>query len=259
LLTPAWPGEPPPGVGAAMSTRAGGVSGAPWQALNLGVAVGDDAEAVATNRRRFAAALGARPVWLRQVHGVAVLRLDAGTPQHPAEPADAAWTTEPGIACTVQVADCLPVLLAARDGRAVAAAHAGWRSLAAGVLEATVAAMQRGAGLAPGDLMAWLGPCIGPAAFEVGADVLQGFGRQASPGDQPAFRWAPRADGSPRWRADLPRLARERLQAAGVSAVAVQGACTVSEASSFFSFRRDGVTGRMAAAVWRRGGSSRIG
>jgi polyphenol oxidase len=235
-----------------MSTREGGVSVAPWQALNLGVAVGDDAEAVAVNRRRFAQALGARPVWLRQVHGTAVLRLQADTPEHPAEPADAAWTTEPGIACTVQVADCLPVLLATRDGRAVAAAHAGWRGLAAGVLEATVTALRLGAQVEPGELLAWLGPCIGPAAFEVGAEVLPAFGRPALPADQPAFRWAPRPDGSPRWRADLPALARERLVSAGVTTVAVSGRCTMAEASGFFSFRRDGVTGRMAAAVWRR-------
>jgi hypothetical protein len=190
LIEPAWPDGPPPGVAAAMSTRQGGVSAAPWASLNLGVAVGDDASAVATNRARFARALGARPVWLRQVHGTQVLRLDAGTPEHPPEPADAAWTTEPGIACTVQVADCLPVLLAARDGRAVAAAHAGWRGLAGGVLEATVAALRDGAGIEPGDLQAWLGPCIGPAAFEVGADVLTGFGRAPT---------APRA-GGPTWR-----------------------------------------------------------
>ena len=120
-----------------MSTREGGVSAAPWQSLNLGVAVGDAAAAVAENRARFAAALGARPVWLRQVHGVNVLRLDvrqAGEPNMPDEPADAAWTDEPGVACAVQVADCLPVLFAARNGCAVAAAHAGWRGLSAGVL-----------------------------------------------------------------------------------------------------------------------------
>lgn len=250
LITPAWPGGSPPGVGAAMSTRAGGTSAAPWHSLNLGVAVGDDPAAVAANRARFAAALGARPVWLRQVHGTQVLRLEADTPEHPPEPADAAWTTEPGIACTVQVADCLPVLLASRDGRAVAAAHAGWRGLAAGVLEATVAALREGAGA--GDWVAWLGPCIGPSAFEVGAEVLPAFGREAVPRDQPAFRWAPRLDGSPRWRADLVALARERLAAAGVQAVAAHGGCTVADASGFFSFRRDGVTGRLAAAVWRR-------
>jgi YfiH family protein len=252
LIAPAWPARSPPGVGAAMSTRAGGVSAAPWHALNLGVAVGDEPEAVATNRARFAAALAARPVWLRQVHGTRVLRLDAATPDHPAEPADAAWTTEPGIACTVQVADCLPVLLAARDGRAVAAAHAGWRGLAAGVLEATVEALRDGAGAA--DLVAWLGPCIGPAAFEVGAEVLPAFGHEAVARDQPAFRWAPRPDGSPRWRADLVALARERLTSAGVHAVAAHGGCTVADASGFFSFRRDGVTGRLAAAVWLRRG-----
>ncbi len=253
LIVPSWPGGAPAGIGAAMSTRAGGASRPPWQALNLGVAVGDDAAAVTENRRRFARALGARPVWLRQVHGTQVLRLAADTPAMPDEPADAAWTTEPGIACTVQVADCLPVLLAARDGRAVAAAHAGWRGLAAGVLEATVAALRDGAGVAPGALQAWLGPCIGPAAFEVGAEVLAGFGRSAEPVDQPGFRWSPRADGSARWRADLAALARERLAAVGVAAVATHGGCTVGDASDFFSFRRDGVTGRMAAAVWRRG------
>lgn len=252
LIEPDWPGARPPGVGAAMSTRQGGVSVAPWQSLNLGVAVGDDAEAVAINRGRLARALGARPVWLRQVHGARVLRLDAGTPEQPSEPADAAWTTETGIACTVQVADCLPVLLAASDGRAVAAAHAGWRGLAGGVLEATVAALGEGAGVEPAELRAWLGPCIGPTEFEVGPDVLAGFGRQPLAADQPAFRWAPRANGDARWRADLPRLAHERLLALGVSAVSVHGRCTVAAASDFFSFRRDGLTGRMAAAVWRR-------
>lgn len=238
-----------------MSTRQGGVSAEPWQSLNLGVAVGDEPAAVAQNRARFAAALGARPVWLRQVHGTQVLRLQADTPEHPAEPADAAWTTEPGIACTVQVADCLPVLLADPEGRAVAAAHAGWRGLAAGVLEATVAALHAGAGIRPDRLIAWLGPCIGPEAFEVGAEVLPAFGRVAHAHDQPAFRWAPRADASPRWRADLVALARERLLALGVTAIVADGACTVSDRSRFFSFRRDGRTGRLAAAIWRQRGA----
>lgn len=235
-----------------MSTREAGLGRPPWHSFNLGVAVGDDPAVVARHRAAFAAVLGARPVWLRQVHGVAALRLDHTTPEHPPEPADAAWTTEPGIACTVQVADCLPVLLATRDGRAVAAAHAGWRGLSAGVIEATLAAMAQGAGVAAGEVVAWLGPCIGREAFEVGAEVLPAFGREARPADQPGFRWAPRPDGSPRWRADLGLLAEERLRAAGVPAVALHGSCTVSDASRFFSFRRDGVTGRMAAAVWRR-------
>ncbi len=236
-----------------MSTRLGGVSAAPWHSFNLGVAVGDEPQAVASNRAGFEAALGARPVWLRQVHGTAVRRLDRTTPEHPSEPADAAWTTEPGIACTVQAADCLPVLLATRDGRAVAAAHAGWRGLSAGVIEATLAAMAQGAGVKPAEIVAWLGPCIGREAFEVGAEVLPAFGREAHAADQPGFCWAPRSDGSPRWRADLLLLAEERLRAAGVPAVAAHGGCTVSDASRFFSFRRDGITGRMAAAIWRRG------
>ena len=247
FLRPDWPA--PPGVMALMSTREGGVSVAPWQSLNLGVAVGDDALAVAENRARFAAALGARPIWLRQVHGIHVLRLQAGQPEVPAEPADAAWTSEPGIACTVQVADCLPVLFAARNGRAVAAAHAGWRGLAAGVLEATLRALQQDAGVAPADVMAWLGPCIGPRQFEVGADVLQAF---ADPADAASFTRRNRPDGSDRWLANLQQLAQRRLAAAGVGLVSTQPACTVEDASRFFSFRRDGVSGRLAAAICLR-------
>jgi YfiH family protein len=249
LLRPAW--AAPPGVGAAMSLREGGVSEGLYASLNLGVAVGDDAETVVENRARFAAALGAQPVWLRQVHGVQVLRLRSGT-DGADTPADAAWTDERGLACTVQVADCLPVLFTLDDGRAVAAAHAGWRGLAAGVLEATVQALCAGAGASAGDIVAWLGPCIGPRRFEVGADVLQACGALASPATAACFDYRPRPDGSPRWLADLPRLARQRLQGAGVELVSEAGACTVEDASSFFSFRRDGVTGRHAAAI-RRG------
>ncbi len=250
LLRPDWP--TPPGVGAAMSLRDGGVSSGPWRSLNLGVAVGDEPLAVAENRARWAAALAARPIWLRQVHGVNVLRLSGAAPADTDEPADAVWTTEPGLACNVQVADCLPVLFAARDGRAVAAAHAGWRGLAAGVLEATLRSLQHGAGVAPGDVVAWLGPCIGPRQFEVGADVLQGFGQSAAAPDPAAFVYSPRPDGAPRWRANLQHLARQRLAAAGVAHISQDPACTVEDESRFFSFRRDGVTGRLAAAVWRR-------
>ncbi|WP_201494623.1 peptidoglycan editing factor PgeF [Rubrivivax sp. A210] len=234
-----------------MSTRAGGVSAGPWASLNLGAHCGDDAAAVAENRARFAAAIAARPVWLQQVHGCRVLELTPASAAQDLPPADAAWTTTPGLACTVQVADCLPVLLAARDGRAVAAAHAGWRGLAGGVLEATVAALCRGAGLQPGDLLAWLGPCIGPRQFEVGAEVLQAFGDDPAAPDRRRFMPRSRPDDSPRWLADLPGLARESLQAAGVEAVSGEGRCTVEEASAFFSFRRDGATGRLAAAIWR--------
>ncbi len=261
LLRPDWPA--PPGVVAAMSTREGGLSAMPWDSLNLGVAVGDDAVAVAENRARFAAALGARPIWLRQVHGTHVLRLRAGQAdqqQEPAEPADAAWTDEPGIACTVQVADCMPVLFAARSGRAVAAAHAGWRGLSAGVLEATLRALQQGADVAPGDVVAWLGPCIGPRQFEVGGDVFQAFtdpvtdpfNSFANPVDADSFVLRSRPDGSARWLANLQRLAQRRLATAGVGAVSVLAACTVEEVSRFFSFRRDGITGRMAAAICLR-------
>jgi len=235
-------------VGALMSTRVGGVSAGAWASLNLGVAVGDDPAAVIENRRRFARALGVQPVYLRQVHRIAVLRLRTGDGGGvAAEPADAAITTESGIACTVQVADCLPVLFAAPEGRGVGAAHAGWRGLTAGVLDATVASLSEAAACAPADLQAWLGPCIGPRQFEVGADVVGAFDGGA--------RFVPRAraDGQARWLADLPGLARDRLQALGVVRVSGGIWCTVEDRSRFFSYRRDGVTGRMAAAVWLRG------
>lgn len=235
-----------------MSQREGGVSVGPFASLNLGVAVGDEPAAVAQNRARFSASLGAQPVWLRQVHGVTVLRLQAGGDTTPGEPADAAWTADTGVACTVQVADCLPVLFTLRDGSAVAAAHAGWRGLAAGVLDATVRALCEGRGAVPSDVLAWLGPCIGPREFEVGADVLQAFGEDPAAPDARRFVYRARPDGAARWRANLPLLAAERLAAAGVQHITSAGACTVEDASSFFSFRRDGVTGRMAAAVWRR-------
>ncbi len=243
-----------------MTTRVGGVSVAPFDSLNLQpkAPLGADQDApaaVAENQHRFAAALGAQPVWMNQVHGAAVRRLTRADLDADGTfaTADAAITTEPGIACAVLVADCLPVLLCSADGAVVGAAHAGWRGLAAGVLEASLAAMRLAGGDAAGEIMAWLGPCIGPAAFEVGADVLQAFG--ASP-DEPGlrFNFSPRPDGSPRWRADLAGLARDRLHAAGITRVSGGGECTVSDPSRFFSFRRDGRTGRMAAAIAVRAG-----
>ena len=183
---------------------------------------------------------------MSQVHGARVLRLPADAGSGTLE-ADAAISTEPGIACTVMVADCLPVLFAAPAGRGVGAAHAGWRGLAGGVLEATVAALCEAAACSAQDLRAWLGPCIGPRQFEVGADVV------AALGGGPCFVERPRPDGAMRWLADLPGLARERLRAAGVTEVSGGEWCTVEDASRFFSFRRDGVSGRMAAAVWLRG------
>ena len=243
----AW--TPPTGVGAWMSLRAGGVSAAPFDSFNVGERVGDCPRAVAVNRARVESLLAARPVWLEQVHGSAVVRLSArdAAGAGPAPRADASWTDEPGVACVIQVADCLPLLLAGRDGRAVAAAHVGWRGLAAGVVEAALTALCRGASLAPAELVAWLGPSIGPRRFEVGADV-----RAALPDLQAHFSARPRADGPPRWLADLPSMVRARLAAAGVVDVAGGHWCTVEDSVRFFSFRRDGTTGRMAAAIWRR-------
>jgi polyphenol oxidase len=244
LIVPDWPA--PAQVGALMSTRQGGVSSGPLASLNLSRSVGDNPAAVAQNRERFVAALGVPAVWLHLVHGATVLHVTSAHASAPLPPADAAWTSERGLACVVTAADCLPVLFALRDGSAVAAAHAGWRGLAGGVLQATVQALCVGTGAAPGDVVAWLGPCIGPRQFEVGADVLQALGS-----DEHCTR-RPRPDGSARWLADLPALARSRLLAAGLQQITGGQACTFEDASRFFSFRREGVTGRMAAAVWRR-------
>ena len=232
------------GVGAVMTTRAGGVSAAPFDTFNLRDGLGDTAAAVAANHAALALAVGRTPVFLNQVHGTRVVRLTQADamPGALVHQADASVTTEPGLACAVQVADCLPVLFAAPGVRGVGAAHAGWRGLAAGVLEATVHALCEAAGCAPHELHVWLGACIGPQRFEVGADVRSAFGAAAS------ARFVQHAAG--KWLADLPGLARDRLQAAGVRAVSGGGWCTASDASRFFSYRRDGVTGRMAALVW---------
>ena len=241
-LVPDWQA---PGVGALMTTRAGGVSAAPFDSLNLRAAVGDDAVVVAHNQRLVAQAIGATPVYLNQVHGREVVRLTAADarPGAAIHTADASITTEPGIACAAQVADCLPVLFAAPGARAVGAAHAGWRGLALGVLEATLHRVCEAAGCEPREVQAWLGACIGPTRFEVGPDVLAAF--EAMPG---SARFRPHGPG--KWLADLPGLARDRLRAAGVLDVSGGSWCTVSAPSRFFSFRRDRVTGRMAALVW---------
>jgi hypothetical protein len=247
-LTPQWPADAR--VGARVTTRAGGVSSPPWDSMNLGMGSGDALDAVQANRERFAAAIGATPVFLRQVHGERVVGLDANSARAGVEAADASWTREPGVACAVLVSDCLPVLFAAPQARAVAAAHAGWRGLSAGVLERCAHAVCGGASCEPHELVAWLGPCIGPEAFEVGADVLAAFGVEPGRAGGERFRYRPRPDGDPRWRADLAGLARDRLAALGVERVSGGAWCTVQDRSRFFSFRRDGVTGRMAAAVW---------
>jgi len=241
-LVPDWQA---PGVGALMTTRAGGVSAAPFDRLNLRAAVGDDAAAVARNQRLVAQAIGATPVYLNQVHGREVVRLTAADARLDAaiHTADASITTEPGIACAAQVADCLPVLFAAPGARAVGAAHAGWRGLALGVLEATLHRVCEAAGCEPHEVRAWLGACIGPTRFEVGPDVLAAF--EAVPGST-YFR----PHGPGKWLADLPGLARDRLRTAGVLDVSGGRWCTVSAPSQFFSFRRDRITGRMAALIW---------
>jgi polyphenol oxidase len=235
-------------LGALMTTRRGGCSGPPWESLNLGDHVGDDAEAVARNRAAFARVIGATPVFLRQVHGTRVVRLHradtlAGAARHEA---DASLTSEPNIACCVLVADCLPLLLAAPAGAAVAAVHAGWRGLAAGVVEAALAELCAAAGCEPAEIAVWLGAGIGAGRFEVGADVLDAFGASGAA----RFAAAPPRAGVPKWHADLAGLARDRLAACGVRDASGGDRCTASDASAFFSFRRDGVTGRMAAAVW---------
>jgi YfiH family protein len=244
------PSNWPQATGALMTTRVGGVSVAPYDSLNLKAQTTDplDQIAVAENRRRFATTLGATPVFLDQVHGVRVVRLTAAHtgPDALTERADASITTVPGIACTVLVADCLPVLFATRDGRAVGAAHAGWRGLAGGVLEATVDAIRAAVPVAAADIVAWLGAAIGPQQFEVGADVLEAF----HDAEQRHFVPAPARDGAPKWGADLAGLAEGRLRRLGLTEVDGCGLCTVSDASRFFSYRRDRVTGRLAAAAW---------
>lgn len=243
----------PEQVGALMSTRAGGVSLGLYDSMNLGGYVGDDPVAVRANRQVLAEATQAQPVFLRQVHGTRVVELQPDVIGTEPE-ADACFTTQRGLACTIQVADCLPVLFAAPGGVAVGAAHAGWRGLAGGVLEATIEAVCRAAACEARALSAWMGPCIGPDDFEVGADVLAAFGVDAGSetGALAACfrRGALGADGRPRWLADLQGLARARLGRAGVVQVAAFAGHTFE--SRFFSFRRDGVTGRLVACIWIR-------
>jgi polyphenol oxidase len=240
FLFPDWPAAP--NVHAAFSLRAGGASAAPFDSLNLGAHVGDDPVRVHDNRQAIGAALAlpAPPLWLRQVHGTAVCDADQGTADRDAG-FDGVVVRRPGTVAVVQVADCLPVLFAGTDGQAVAAAHAGWRGLAAGVLEATLARLARPAG----DVMAWLGPAIGVAHFEVGAEVRDAFLRDDA-GAAEAFAGNARG----RWQCDLAQLARRRLQALGVRQVYGGRWCTFAEPARFFSYRRDGRCGRMGAFIW---------
>lgn len=245
-LTPDWE---LPQVQAFMTTRAGGVSAGQLASMNVGRAVQDEPQAVARNRARVCEALGAPAVFLHQVHGVEVLRLtpEMALPEAVTLPADAAVSSRRDVAVAIMAADCLPVLFAAP--RAVGGAHAGWRGLAAGVLERTVQVLCEEGGCAPGEIRAWLGACIGPQAFEVGEDVLRAFGADPARPDPQLFVYRPNAQGEPRWRANLAELARRRLHALGLSAISGGHWCTVSEPSRFFSFRRDPPSGRMVAAI----------
>jgi len=208
--------------------------------MNLGLHVGDESSAVQVNRARMHERLGARPVFLDQVHGTNTVQIHQDTPD--ACRADGAITRETDLACTVMVADCLPVLLTDRQGALVAAAHAGWRGLLAGVIEATI----RGMRVPDGRLLAWLGPAIGPSAFEVGDEVRSAF---LAADDAALSCFVPSPGG--RWLADLYGLARQRLAAAGVSQVSGGDCCTYADGGRFFSYRRDGVTGRMATLIWK--------
>jgi len=235
-IVPDWPA--PPNVRAVVTTRAGGASEGPYASLNLGDSVGDQPSAVARNRARLRTFLPADPLWLHQVHGTEVVDVETA---HPLARADGAVARTRAAVCAVLTADCLPVLLASRAGEAVGLAHAGWRGLAAGVIESTVARMA----VAPGAIVAWLGPGIGRHAYEVGPDVHDAFVAR-DPGAAEAFS-PTRAS---KYLADLCALAKRRLMAAGVKAVYGGGFCTYEDRARFFSHRRDRPTGRFASLVW---------
>jgi hypothetical protein len=240
VIEPRW--AAPARVKAWTTTRQGGVSLGPWRNLNLGAACGDNARAVAENRRRLAARLPAGPLWLSQVHGGRVIEHPGAVTDSPE--ADAVLTSRPGEVCAVLTADCLPVLLADLDGDQVATAHAGWRGLAAGVLENTVRAMSA----APERIAAWLGPAICQDHYEVGPEVRAAFVRQEA---DAAAAFLPHHD---RWLADLHMLARLKLERAGLTQVSSAGLCTACDPQRFFSHRRDAVTGRMASVIWIEAG-----
>ncbi|WP_313109653.1 purine nucleoside phosphorylase YfiH [Atlantibacter sp.] len=238
LIVPEWP--LPPGVAACSSTRIGGISSGPYASLNLGAHCGDNLDDVEENRRRlFAdARMPSAPVWLEQVHGEAVLRLR--DEPYASKRADASWSDTAGLVCAVMTADCLPVLFCNQAGSEVAAAHAGWRGLCGGVLEQTVAHFKD----RPENIMAWLGPAIGPQAFEVGNDVRDAFIAKDNSAER-AFRPV-----GEKYFADIYQLARQRLNNAGVTKIYGGDRCTFTEKRDFFSYRRDRITGRMASFIW---------
>ncbi len=241
FMRPHWPA--PAAVRACCTTRAGGTSRGAYASLNLATHVGDDPATVESNRAqvRIAVALGEEPRWVSQVHGSRVVHADGATPD---TEADAAWTATAGVPCTVLTADCLPILLCDDRGALVAAAHAGWRGLLDGVIAATVAAL-RAAGAR--ELLAWVGPGIGPTAYAVGGDMRERFVHL----DSANTAWFTEAGG--RWHADLPGLAVQQLQRAGVAHISRYAGCTFEEPARFYSYRRDGTTGRMASLIWLTG------
>jgi len=236
-IVPDWPA--PARVRAFVTTRAGGVSRGPYATMNLSASNGDDAIDVARNRARACEALPAMPIWMRQVHGTDVLDLDRWSGDRPT--ADAAVASLQGRVCNVLTADCLPLLLCDAEGDRVAVAHAGWRGLAAGVIEKAVAALQA----APDEVLAWMGPAIGPRAFEVGPEVREAF---VSRDARAESAFVPHVPG--KFMADLYALTRQRLEAAGVTRISGGGFCTYHETERFFSYRREKASGRMGAFVW---------
>lgn len=252
LLIPNWPASPQ--IGAFCTTRAGGVSKVPFDSLNLGRYVNDEPLAVSENRARVRALLPAEPVWLKQVHGTRVWDADLAPTEEVIE-ADAAVTTKSNTVLTVMAADCLPVLISSPDGEVIGVAHAGWRGLLGGVLENTVVAMQAKSGLGNAtQYLAWLGPAIGPKAFEVGEEVRSAFHdfgqNHGLPVPAEAFM---AVDGKPgKYWANLYQLARQRLQSKGLTHIDGGEFCTVRDQTDFFSHRRDGLSGRFAAFIWRR-------
>jgi len=235
-ITPNWPA--PPNVQAFVTTRDGGVSTGSYAGMNLGDHVGDDPQSVATNRARLRTFLPGEPVWLKQIHGTRVIRADE---ENDSLEADAAITTTPGVVLAIQTADCLPVLLCDREGAVVGAAHAGWRGLCSGIIENTIAAMNKPSNA----LLAYLGPAIGPNRFEVGPEVRAQFIDH----DANAAMFFKESE-SGKWLADLYGLAKQRLHVLGVAQVYGGDFCTVTEKDRFYSYRRDHDTGRMATVIW---------
>jgi YfiH family protein len=245
-IVPDW--DAAPGVGAILTSRNGGFSAGPFAGtqgggMNVRFDLGDDPVAVAANRARLLELLPTVPVWLHQVHGTNVVDAATVDPDGPEPNADASFSRQPGVVCAVQTADCMPILFCDRLASVVAVAHAGWRGLAQGVIERTIEALD----IAPRDVCVFLGPAIGPRAFEVGDDVLDAF-RATTTGAESAFVSCKPG----KWLADLELLARLRLAQMGVIQVTGGGRCTVSEPAHFYSFRRDRTTGRMAALIWIR-------